>query len=64
VDVVCARFLYKLIFKHFNEKATELFGEGELATFTINVMNIRRKEGLAKLRMHTDISELKKAHNG
>lgn len=49
-DTRCAMFLYELTFEHFSGRAKVLLGEGKLATFTINVMSIRKKQGLEKLR--------------
>ncbi len=51
-DARCARFMYKLAFQHFSERAKVLFGESKLATFTINVMSIRKKQGLEIMRAY------------
>lgn len=41
-------YLYKLTFRDHSEKAKALFGEGKIATYTINVMSIRKKQGLER----------------
>jgi hypothetical protein len=45
----CAHsYLYKITFQNFSERAKVLLGEGKVATFTINLMNVRKKQGLEK----------------
>lgn len=47
----CAHgYLYKITFQNFSERAKALLGEGKIATFTINVMSIRKKQGLENFR--------------
>jgi hypothetical protein len=48
----CAHsYLYKITFQNFSERAKMLLGEGKIATFTINLMSIRKKQGLADFKV-------------
>lgn len=43
-------YLYKTTFQNFSGRTKIMFGDSKIATFTINVMTIRKREGLKKFR--------------